>query len=221
MARATHRRRVNFRSGGAEPEAAAEKPLHSPQNASHPKQRRVGDGNLYLACGTGTAQRVRTPRVVDRAVADGGPGRVHSGEAALFQQRNDAGGIWPPPRGVVAVELRARIHDHRRTAGFQRVRMGFDNQHLARKCGDMLQRGDRILQMIEDAEEQHHVERSDPLRRQCGNVEFVHLDVDTQHRSREVEAFAGAQQRVAPDKIIRRQNPGRASAFGLKTVSPA
>jgi len=96
----------------------------------------------------------------------------------------------------------------------------FTATELAALRSDLLQGGDRIDQVIEYSEKQHDVESSDPVRGQRGQVELADLEVDFEDGAGELKGLASAQHGIAPGKMIRGQNAGRATAFGLKTVSP-
>jgi len=55
--------------------------------------------------------------------------------------------------------------------------MSFDDGHLLRQSSDILQRSDRIHQVIEDAKKEHDVELSDSVGGKVGDVDVELVDL--------------------------------------------
>ena len=50
--------------------------------------------------------------------------------------------------------------------------MGFDDGHLLGQSGNLLERLDRIHQMIEDTKKEHDIELSDSIGSEVGDVDL-------------------------------------------------
>ena len=82
------------------------------------------------------------------------------GEAHRPQHRHDGRRVGPPPVGPVLAQLLAGVEGHRGAAAQGEVHLGLQDQQVAGHAGHALERQQRVAQVVEHAEEEHHVERA-------------------------------------------------------------
>jgi hypothetical protein len=100
------------------------------------------------------------------------------------------------------------------TIEFVQVQVGSTGD-LLRQRDEILQRSDRIHQMIEDAEKEHDVELPDPIRGQLGDVDVELFDLEVQGGLRQVEGGPAVDFR-GPAVMIRCQDACRLPPLGLE-----
>ncbi|MFN7981114.1 MAG: hypothetical protein U0Q11_04600 [Vicinamibacterales bacterium] len=131
--------------------------------------------------------------------------------------------VRPPPIGRIAIQLRMRIEGYGWPSEAYHVNDGLEHEHARSHRRNSFKDEQRILHVVEDAEQQYNIKLSDPRRREVRNVNANVLNSRTERFPRQIETgfpVAGSPAKAVPRIVVAGHDPAGASAFRLKRKIP-
>ena len=141
---------------------------------------------------------------------------LYTRESKVLEHPTHGRYVGCPVIGVVVVEGIAGEVDHRRLPAMKVVHLRLDDEQFIAHRGSDSKPSHRVLKVVEHAQKENHIERSDLFWCDLHSVDVKRFYLGVQGLVNQIEAGFGTPARSAPTKVVGSEHTLCAVFFGLK-----